>query len=37
MAIDSEDLRTQLALGQMPLDWEKRYNIAPSQDVPTVP
>ena len=36
MAIDSEDLRTQLALGQMPLDWEKRYNIAPSQDVPTV-
>ena len=37
MSIDSEDLRTQLALGQMPLDWEKRYNIAPSQDVPTVP
>ena len=37
MAIDSEDLRTQLALGQMPLDWEKRYNIAPSQDVPTMP
>ena len=37
MAIDSEDLRTQLALGQMPLDWEKRYNIAPSQDVATVP
>ena len=37
MAIDSEDLRTQLALGQLPLDWEKRYNIAPSQDVPTVP
>ncbi len=36
MAIDSEDLRTQLALGQMPLDWEKRYNIAPSQDVATV-
>ncbi|MGI6258365.1 MAG: SOS response-associated peptidase [Anaerolineaceae bacterium] len=37
MAIDSEDLRTQLALGQMPLDWEKRYNIAPSQEVATVP
>ena len=37
MSIDSEDLRTQLALGQMPLDWEKRYNIAPSQDVTTVP
>lgn len=37
MAIDSEDLRTELALGQMPPDWEKRYNIAPSQDVATVP
>ena len=37
MSIDSDDLRTQLALGQMPLDWEKRYNIAPSQDVATVP
>jgi len=37
MAIDSEDLQTQLALGQMPLDWEKRYNIAPSQDVAVVP
>ncbi|NLE84708.1 MAG: SOS response-associated peptidase [Chloroflexi bacterium] len=37
LAIDSEDLSTQLALGQMPFDWEKRYNIAPSQDVPTVP
>jgi putative SOS response-associated peptidase YedK len=36
MAIESDDLRTQLALGQMPLDWEKRYNVAPSQDVPTV-
>lgn len=37
MAIDSEDLRTELALGQIPPDWEKRYNIAPSQDVATVP
>lgn len=37
LAIDSDDLRTQLALGQMPLDWEKRYNIAPSQDLATVP
>lgn len=34
MAIDSEDLRTQLALGQMPLDWEKRYNIAPPRMCP---
>ena len=37
MAIDSADLRTQVARGQMPLDWEKRYNIAPSQDVAVVP
>ncbi len=37
MAIDSEDLRTELVLGLMPPDWEKRYNIAPSQDVATVP
>lgn len=37
LAIDSDDLRTQLALGQMPLDWEKRFNIAPSQDLATVP
>lgn len=37
MAIDSDDLRTQLALGQMPFEWEKRYNIAPSQYIPTVP
>lgn len=37
MAIDSEDLRNELALRLMPADWEKRYNIAPSQDVATVP
>lgn len=37
MAIDSDDVRTQLALGQMPLDWESRYNIAPSQDIGCVP
>ena len=37
MAIDSDDVRTQLALGQMPLDWEPRYNIAPSQDIGCVP
>ena len=36
MAIDSDDVRTQLALGQMPLDWEPRYNIAPLQTVPVV-
>lgn len=37
MAIDSDDVRTQLALGQMPLDWEPRYNIAPSQEIACVP
>lgn len=37
MSIDSEDVRTQLALGQMPLDWEARYNIAPSQPIACVP
>lgn len=37
MAIDSDDLRTWLDLEQVPEDWEKRYNIAPSQEVATVP
>ncbi|MGB4595186.1 MAG: SOS response-associated peptidase [Anaerolineaceae bacterium] len=37
MAIDADDVRTQLALGQMPIDWKARYNIAPSQEIPTVP
>lgn len=37
MAIDSDDVRTQLALGQMPLDWAPRYNIAPTQEVACVP
>ncbi len=37
MTIDSDDVRTQLALGQMPSDWEPRYNIAPSQEVACVP
>ncbi len=36
MAIDSDDLRTALALGAIPTDWRKRYNIAPSQDVGVV-
>lgn len=33
MSIDSDDLQTALALGQMPDDWKRRYNIAPSQPV----
>lgn len=37
MAINADDVRTQLALGQMPIDWTVRYNIAPSQEIPTVP
>lgn len=37
MAIESDDVRTQLALGQMPLDWAPRYNIAPTQEVACVP
>jgi len=37
MAIDSDKVRTQLALGQMPLDWKPRYNIAPSQEIACVP
>jgi putative SOS response-associated peptidase YedK len=37
IAIESDDLQTALALGQMPEDWRKRYNIAPGQMIPTVP
>ncbi|HQK03922.1 MAG TPA: SOS response-associated peptidase [Anaerolineaceae bacterium] len=36
MAIDSDDLQTALALGQMPDDWKRRYNIAPSQQIAAV-
>jgi putative SOS response-associated peptidase YedK len=36
MAIDSDDLQTAMALGQMPDDWKRRYNIAPSQPVAAV-
>jgi putative SOS response-associated peptidase YedK len=36
MAIDSDDLQTALALGQMPDDWKRRYNIAPSQPIAAV-
>jgi len=36
MAIDSDNLQTALALGQMPADWKRRYNIAPSQDIAAV-
>lgn len=37
LAITAEHAQAQLALGQMPLNWEARYNIAPSQEVATVP
>jgi putative SOS response-associated peptidase YedK len=37
IAIESDDLQTALALGQMPENWRKRYNIAPGQLIPTVP
>lgn len=36
MAIDSDNLQTALALGQMPAGWKRRYNIAPSQDIAAV-
>ncbi|NLZ26055.1 MAG: SOS response-associated peptidase, partial [Chloroflexi bacterium] len=37
MAIDAEQLQMKLNLGTMPELWEKRYNIAPSQYIATVP
>lgn len=37
MAIDAQHLQMTLDLGEMPEPWEKRYNIAPSQYIPTVP
>lgn len=37
MAIDAEHLQLKLNLGAMPEPWEKRYNIAPSQYIATVP
>ncbi|MFZ3071278.1 MAG: SOS response-associated peptidase [Anaerolineaceae bacterium] len=36
MAIDSDDIQTALALGNIPENWRRRYNIAPSQDVAVV-
>lgn len=32
----AEDLQLHLGLGEMPGDWQPRYNIAPSQPVPVV-
>lgn len=37
MALDAEHLQLKLNLGTMPEQWERRYNIAPSQYIPTVP
>jgi len=36
MAIDADDLQTELALGQVPADWKPRYNVAPGQNVGVV-
>jgi len=36
IAIDAEDLQTELALGQVPEDWKRRYNVAPGQNVGVV-
>jgi putative SOS response-associated peptidase YedK len=32
IAIESDDLQTALALGQMPENWRKRYNITSPPD-----
>lgn len=37
MALDAERLQMKLDLASMPEPWAKRYNIAPSQYIPTVP
>jgi putative SOS response-associated peptidase YedK len=34
--MDAEDVREQLELGSMPLEWRPRYNVAPSQPVAVV-
>ena len=36
MAIDADDLQTELALGQVPADWKPRYNVAPGQNIGVV-
>ena len=36
MAIDAEDLQTELALGKIPVDWQPRFNVAPGQNVGVV-
>ena len=36
MAMDAEGIQMALQLGQMPADWRRRYNIAPSQPIPCV-
>lgn len=36
MAIDSDDVQTALALGNITEDWCRRYNIAPSQNIAVV-
>lgn len=36
MAIDSEDVQTELMLGEMPESWNERFNIAPTQLAPII-
>lgn len=36
IAIDSEDVQTELMLGEMPESWNERFNIAPTQLAPIV-
>ena len=36
MAIDADDLQTELALGRVPADWKPRYNVAPGQNIGVV-
>ena len=36
MALETDDVRTALALGQVPESWKPRYNVAPTQTVAAV-
>lgn len=36
MALETDDVRTALALGQVPESWKPRYNVAPTQAVAAV-
>lgn len=36
ITLAAEDVREQLELGEMPADWQPRFNVAPTQAVPAV-